>query len=71
MASDHYVHVCVSGDTWDAIAYDAYGEERMATTLLEANPRMVDVVVFEGGEEVKVPYVSRPVSTDTLPPWRR
>lgn len=71
MASDHYTHVAVANDTWDTIAYAAYGEERMASSLIQANPRLGDVVVFEGGEEVRVPYVTSVATPSSLPPWRR
>lgn len=59
------------GDTFDSIALAAYDEERMASTIIAANPDLCDVLIFEGGELVKVPIVDSATTADTLPPWRR
>lgn len=69
--SDGYTYIARAGDTWDSIAYYAYAEERMASTIIEANPRLGHIVIFEGGERLTVPIVSAVKSPDTLPPWRR
>lgn len=70
-STSNYVHVAAAGETWDSIAYEAYLDERMATTVLEANPDYVDVVAFEGGERITVPIVDKVKTPETLPPWRR
>lgn len=59
------------GDTFDSIALAAYNEERMATTIIRANPDLSDVLTFEGGELVLIPIVETTKTPDTLPPWRR
>lgn len=59
------------GDTFDSIALSAYNEERMATTIITANPDLSDVLIFEGGELVQIPIVETVITPDTLPPWRR
>lgn len=59
------------GDTFDSIALAAYDEERMASTIIAANPDLCDVLIFEGGELVKVPIVDTVTTSETLPPWRR
>ena len=59
------------GDTFDSIALSAYNEERMATTIIIANPDLSDVLIFEGGELVRIPIVETVITPDTLPPWRR
>ncbi len=38
------------GDTFDSIALAAYNEERMASTIIDANRDLCDVLIFEGGE---------------------
>jgi hypothetical protein len=60
-----------AGDTFDSIALVAYNEERMATTIIGANPVLGDVLIFEGGELVLIPIVEAATTPDTLPPWRR
>ena len=42
-------YVAQGGDTFDSIALVAYNEERMASTIIEANPDLSDVLIFEGG----------------------
>lgn len=59
------------GDTFDSIALAAYNEERMASTIIAANPDLGDVLIFEGGELVQIPIVETVTTPDTLPPWRR
>jgi len=60
-----------AGDTFDSIALAAYNEERMASTIIRANPDLSDVLIFEGGELVLIPIVEDVTTPDTLPPWRR
>ena len=43
-------YVAQGGDTFDSIALVAYNEERMASTIIEANPDLSDVLIFEGGD---------------------
>lgn len=69
--SQYIEHVASAGDTFDQIALAAYSEERMASVLLEANPELSDVIIFEGGEVVKIPVVDKVKTPDSLPPWRR
>ena len=57
-------YVAQGGDTFDSIALVAYNEERMASTLIE-------VLIFEGGEAVRIPIVETVETPETLPPWRR
>lgn len=59
------------GDTFDSIALAAYNEERMASAIITANPDLCDVLIFEGGELVRIPIVGTVTTPDTLPPWRR
>ena len=64
-------YVAQGGDTFDSIALVAYNEERMASTIIEANPDLSDVLIFEGGEAVRIPIVEIVETPETLPPWRR
>ena len=59
------------GDTFDSIALAAYNEERMASAIITANPDLCDVLIFEGGELVRIPIAETVTTPDTLPPWRR
>lgn len=59
------------GDSYDLLALQAYGEERMAHIIAKANPDYVGVLLFEGGEELSVPIIDKVETPETLPPWRR
>ena len=69
--SESYTHIAVVGETWDSLAYDAYGVEGMASVIWQANPRLGSTVSFEGGEKVTIPIVQKVVTPESLPPWRR
>lgn len=64
-------YTAAAGDTFDAIALAAYNEEKMASVLIQANPKLNDVLIFEGGEKISIPAVSRVTTADSMPPWRR
>lgn len=61
-----------SGDTFDALALSAYGDEKLAHRIVEMNPDYADVLIFEGGERLRVPVFDGAADRPkTLPPWRR
>lgn len=64
-------YIAQGGDTFDSMALAAYNEERMANTIIAANPDLSDVLIFEGGELVQIPIVETVITPDALPPWRR
>lgn len=64
-------YIAQSGDTFDQIALAAYNEERMASVIIGANREYIDVLIFEGGERLKIPVVEMAETPETLPPWRR
>ena len=67
---DYDLYKTIRGDTWDDIAVQAYGDGALMSLLIYANPELCRVVVFEGGEIMKIPIISEAAS-DELPPWKR
>ena len=67
---DYDLYKAVRGDTWDDIAAQAYGDGALMSVLLCANPELCRVVVFKGGELIRIPLIDEAAS-DELPPWRR
>ena len=67
----YHVYITVEGDTFDAIALDMYGSEKMAHYLIEFNPDYADVLIFEGNVELHLPVIEDADLPQTLPPWRR
>lgn len=57
------------GDSFDMLALQAYGDERLASLIADANPGHIDVLLFEGGEELLVPTIAREPDEPALAPW--
>lgn len=68
---DCKIHVATVGEMWDQIALKYYGDEMKASFLLENNQELTDILIFEGGEKVKIPVVQESELITSLPPWRR
>ena len=71
MATSFYKYTTKEGDMFDMIALNFYNEEKMATTIIEANPDYADVVVFNADIELIIPIVQDTEGIETKPPWRR
>lgn len=56
-------------DTFDKIAFDLYGDETVASYIINANPDKANVVIFGAGESLYLPKLER-VETSTLPKWK-
>ena len=61
----------VQGDTWDLISWKNYGSEFYIDELMEANPRLMDYVIFPAGIEVVIPKIEQKTNSESLPPWKR
>lgn len=63
-------YTCAQGDTWDSIAFKAYGDEFLFTQIMDANRYFSDYVMFNGGEVVEIP--DQVVIENTLfsTPWQ-
>jgi len=65
-------YVTRSGDTWDAIASRALGDELQMSAMIEANPDHRNTVEFSAGVVLAVPVLPADTSLPNgLPPWRR
>ena len=58
-------YVARQNDSFDLLA------ERMAHIIAKANREYVGVLLFEGGERLRIPIVEKVETPETLPPWRR
>lgn len=61
----------ISGDTFDLLALLYYGNEKMASAIMEANPQYCDILIFDAGVFLVIPDRANTVPPETLPPWRR
>lgn len=63
-------YTTVSGDTWDIVAYKAYGNEMYMDTLIKANIEYKDTYTFSAGVVLTLPEIELTVS-ESLPPWKQ
>ena len=63
-------YTTVSGDTWDIVAYKAYGNEMHMDTLIKANIEYKDTYIFPAGVVLTLPEIELEVS-ESLPPGNR
>jgi phage tail protein X len=64
-------HITAEGDTFDALALEYYNDERLASTIIQANLDHCATLIFEAGITLIIPDASTAVYPETLPPWRR
>lgn len=65
------IHMTVEGDTFDALALEYFGDEKLASTIIQANPDYCATLIFEAGVSLVIPDVSTVTYPESLPPWRR
>lgn len=64
-------HITAEGDTFDSLALEYYNDEKLASTIIQANLDHCATLIFEAGVSLTIPDVSAVVYPETLPPWRR
>lgn len=64
-------YITVEGDTFDSIALLFYNDEKLASTIIQANPDYCSTLIFEAGVSLTIPEAAAVVMPETLPPWRR
>lgn len=64
-------HFTAQGDTFDALALEYYNDEKLASTIIQANPDHCSTLIFEAGITLVIPDITSVTYPETLPPWRR
>ncbi|NLH01185.1 MAG: LysM domain-containing protein [Clostridiales bacterium] len=64
-------YTTVEGDTFDSIALKFYNDEKLASTIISANPDYCDRLIFEAGITLVIPGEATIALPESLPPWRR
>lgn len=62
-------YTTISGDTWDGIAKNVYGQEKYADFLMQHNQGKIGVFRFDAGVEITTPALPEEKS-GFLPPWK-
>ena len=60
-----------SGDMWDQIALEVYGDTKYTDDLIRANAEYRKTYIFGSGIELSVPEIDTKNTLDDLPPWKR
>ena len=60
-----------AGDAFDLLAQRTYGDDKLASYIIETNPDYSDVLIFEGGEKLLIPIVKEAETEETVAPWKR
>lgn len=68
---DTYTYMANAGDTFDLLAFREYGDEHLMSLLIQQNLKYADVLIFEGGEELEIPFINIQEFEESLPPWRQ
>lgn len=67
-------YTTISGQTWDQIAYEVYGNEYHCDKLMDANRDKLEYFVFPDGIVLKIPSLETIASfttvTNDYPAWR-
>lgn len=64
-------HITAQGDTFDALALLYYNNEKLSSSLIQANLNHCSTLIFEAGVSLVIPEVHAVTLPETLPPWRR
>jgi phage tail protein X len=65
------LHVTKSGERWDLLAWQYYGDPTDYSPIIVANPNVAIEPVFDAGISIAVPILQKSaVVTADLPPWK-
>ena len=60
-----------SGDMWDSIALEVYGDTKFTDDLIRANAEYRKTYIFQSGVTLSVPEIDEKITYEDLPPWKQ
>ena len=66
-------YTTINGQTWDQIAYEAYGDEHYCDRIMDANRDKLEFFVFPSGIVLNLPEKEEIIGSTVLsdfPTWR-
>lgn len=66
---EHSIYIAQRGATWSSIAHDTYGDAFLMDDIINANPSLSSILVFDGGEKIKVPVRQSEPVIRVQTPW--
>jgi phage tail protein X len=71
-ATQFITHITRSGERWDLLAWEYYGDATLYSAMIMANPTIPIEPVFEAGLIIGIPILRvSPIQTVDLPPWKK
>lgn len=64
-------YTTVQGDCWDLVAFKVYGSERCMALLADANPSLLDFLVFPSGTVINTPDIPEGYNAEDTVFWRQ
>ena len=64
-----WLYTTRQGDTWDILAHDIYGSEKLMHILIAANPTHANTIVFTAGTQLIIPETPHVNSNSMRAPW--
>lgn len=69
--SEYYEYITKSGDRWDLLAYEFYGDATLYEPIIVANPDIPITPILESGIKIQIPIKDEVDEIEfILPPWR-
>lgn len=66
---DYSIYLAQRGSTWSSIAHDTYGDAFLMDDIINANPELSSILVFEDAVEIKVPVRQQEPIIKVQTPW--
>lgn len=71
MLDSKTTYTATAGETWASVAFKLWTEETLMWRLIEANPLLANIAIFEGGEVLTIPEIEETDKKAAMPPWRQ
>lgn len=65
------IYTTIDGDTFDSLALSFFGDEKLASHIIQANLDHCSTLIFSAGVQLTIPDEIVGEKPETLPPWRR
>jgi phage tail protein X len=62
-------YTTMQGDTWDVLARDIYGSEKLAYVIQQANPEYLPLIFFPAGLVLTIPQTPPLATAQPRAPW--
>lgn len=60
-----------SGDMWDTISLNTFGDVKYTDKIMSANPKYIGIYRFPAGVEINIPDLDITNTSDDMPPWKK